>query len=275
MTETHRIQSKVITGRQDGPHLLITASVHGDEYEPMAAVRRLMNEIDPDRLSGRVTLVPVLNEPAFENKTRTGPDGLDLARIFPGRPDGSISERVAHAGAPLIASADYFIDLHTGGLAMRIMPMSGYLLHPDPQILQTQRRMARAFNLPIIWGTDPNLDGRSTSVGRDAGVPTLYAEWGGGGGCNPEGVQDYVQGCFNVMDELGMSPCDRPASRVRHVVEDPREGSGHMQVNYNARCAGYFEPARPLGDSVKVGDTLGTVVDPMGSVQETVARSIA
>ena len=273
MSDTLIIKRKCIECGRAGPHLLITGGVHGDEYEPMEAIRRLIREIDPARLRGELTLVPCLNEPAFENKTRSGPDGLDLARTFPGDPDGSITERIANAAARLIAEADYYIDLHTGGLAMVVSPMSGYTLNRDPRILDTQRRMSKAFNLPIIWGTDPNLDGRSLSAAHDANVPAIYAEWGGGGGCDSRGVRDYADGCLNVMAALDMIDRDRPAPRVRHVVEDARPQSGYMQSNYNAPRDGHFEPAVQLDDAVGVGDTLGAIVDPLGDVLDTVTST--
>ena len=267
---THPIEKTTLTGTKGGPHLLVSGGVHGDEYEPMAAIRRLISKITSETLVGSVTLAPVMNESAFENSSRTGPDGLDLARIFPGNPEGSVSECVGDAGAKLIESADYYIDLHTGGLAMRILPMSGYTLHRDPAILETQRRMARAFNLPIIWGTNPNLEGRSLSIARDAGTPAIYAEWGGGGGCHPKGVEEYVMGCLNVMAELGMVEKSPPPSRVEHVVEDDRPNAGYMQINYNAQIAGYYEPEREIGDMLRPGDILGRIVMPLGQVSEMV-----
>src|SRR5689334_20101049 len=102
MSEPVRLQQKSIVGQGDGPHLLITGGVHGDEFEPMAAVRRLMPLINPAELRGRVTLVPVVNEAAFARGQRTADDGLDLARTCPGKPDGSITERTAHALSDLI-----------------------------------------------------------------------------------------------------------------------------------------------------------------------------
>lgn len=273
MSETIEIKRRVIEGEQPGPHLLISGGVHGDEYEPMAAIRALGDRIDANELKGKLTLVPVMNEPAFAIRDRVAPDGLDLARTFPGDPDGSVTERVAHAGAQLIRSADYYIDLHTGGRVAAILSLSGYSLHPDPEILETQRRMAQAFNLPLIWGTSPDLQGRSLSVARDAKVPAIYTELGKGNGCDPKGVGDYIDGCLNVMAELGMLDRPRPESRVRHVVEDPRPASGHLQINYNAQASGFFEPAVGLADRVSAGDTLGVIVDPLGQVLETVTST--
>ena len=137
-------------------------------------MRRLGREIEPRALRGRVTLVPVVNEAAFWRGQRVADDGLDLARTCPGRADGSVTERIAHALSTLIGSADFYIDLHDGGKQLQVLPLAGYMLHPDPQILDRQRAMARAFNLPIVWGTDPRLEGRSLSVAREARVPAPW-----------------------------------------------------------------------------------------------------
>lgn len=254
-----------IAGHQPGPHLLITGGVHGDEFEPMAAARQLMGRVSPQTLRGRVTLVPVVNEPAFRLGRRTAEDGLDLARTCPGRQDGSVTQRIAHVLSKLIGSADYYIDLHTGGTRLRVLPLVGYMLHPDASVLNAQRQMARAFGLPIIWGTDPNLNGRSLSVARDAGIPAIYAEYHGGGDCEPAGVEAYVRGCLNVVASLGMMSAgpSSPAAEPM-IVEDDRPGSGHMQVSHPAPCEGFFEPAIALGQFAHAGQVLGTVTDVLG-----------
>jgi predicted deacylase len=271
-----QLSLREIRGREAGPHVLITGGVHGDEFEPMAAVRRLIDRLRREDLRGRVTLVPLVNEPAFRLGRRTAEDGLDLARTCPGRPDGSITERIAHALSTLIRSADFYLDLHTGGTRLRVLPLAGYTLHPDPAVLSTQRRMARAFGLPIVWGTDPNLPGRSLSVARDARVPAIYTEHGGGGGCDPAGVSAYVQGCLNVLASLGLLAASFavPSPEPR-IVEDDRPGSGHMQVNHPAPCAGFFEPAVRLGQRVAARQLLGTVTDSLGERVEAVRAAYA
>ncbi|MEX2172818.1 MAG: M14 family metallopeptidase [Pirellulaceae bacterium] len=219
---------------------------------------------------GRRTLVPVVNEAALARGQRTAADGLDLARTCPGRPNGSITERTAHALSQLIRSADYYIDLHTGGTTLSIWPMTGYVLHADPRVLDRQRQMARAFNLPVIWGTDPALPGRSLSVARDAGVPAIYAEYLGAARASTAGVRAYVEGCLGVLELLGMLDRPAPPPVVRYVVEDPRPQSGHLQLCYPSPIAGCFEAAVELGQSVIAGQSLGTLVDPLGSSRHEV-----
>lgn len=266
------LASYEIRGNAPGPHLLITGGVHGDEFEPMVAIRQLMTEIRPAELRGRVTLVPVVNEPAFALGQRTADDGLDLARTCPGRADGSVTERIAFALSTLIRTADLYIDLHTGGTRLMVLPLSGYVLHRDEQILNRQRRMARAFGLPLIWGTDPTLPGRSLSVARDANIPAIYAEYLGGGRLDPDGIQAYVMGCLNVMREFNMLPKIAGAipGPEPWIVEDDRPGSGHMQVNHPSPCDGFFQPLVELGQPVKQGDVIGTVSDPLGQHVATI-----
>ncbi len=248
-----------ITGSHAGPHLLILAGVHGDEYEPIAAVRNLLQLLEPENLKGRVTVVPLANEPAFLNRSRTGPDNLDLARTMPGLQSGTVTEQIAFELAALIRTSDYLIDLHTGGLALKISPLAGYMLHQAEAIQLKQKQMALAFNLPIVWATSPFLEGRTLSVARDANIPAIYAEWGGGSECQQAGVKDYVVGCCNVMRELGMVDGDPPPNQVRYIVEDFRDDSGHLQRNYPAPEHGFFESAIQLNENVQSGSRLGWI----------------
>lgn len=255
------IKSREIVGNEPSPHLLITGGVHGDEFEPIAAIHQLMERVDARTLRGRVTLVPVVNEPAFYRGSRTAEDGLDLARVCPGKPDGSVTEQIAHEVSRLIRTADYYIDLHTGGTELCVLPLVGYKMHPDKDVLERQRKMARAFNLPIIWGTHPGLDGRTLSIARDAGIPAIYAEYLGAARCHADGVTAYVEGCLNVLGALEMIDREQPASIVERIIEDDREQSGFMQICNTSPMTGFFKPAVALGDFVKSGDRLGTVTD--------------
>ena len=247
-----------------GPHLLITGGVHGDEFEPIAAIHRLqalfkLKDATVSGFRGRLTLVPLVNESAFLRGHRCGEDGLDLARSCPGRPAGSVTEQTAHALSELIRSADYYIDLHTGGTELSVYPLCGYVMHTNPQVLDAQRRMAQAFNLPVVWGTAANLQGRSLSVARDADVPAIYCESLGAATSSPAGVAAYVTGCLNVMSELGMLDRERPFSEVRYVVENSKPNSGHMQICNPSPVTGYWETHVQLGDAIRRGQFLGCV----------------
>ena len=260
----------VKVGNADGPKFLITAGVHGDEYEPMVAVRKLIHEFQGRELKGQMTLIPVVNQAAFRRHARTAEDGQDLARVCPGNIDGTPTEQVAAALSTFIQSTDFYIDLHTGGQLYDLQPLVGYNLHPDKKILDQQRAMARAFNLPIIWGTQARLEGRSLSVARDAGVPALYAEFGGGGG-NPAAVDAYVAGCLQVAGQIGIIDHPEPHSLVTYKVEDDRDEAGHLQIQYPSPADGFFQPAVKLGQIVERGQPFGKIVSELG---ETVGELI-
>ncbi|MCA9039916.1 MAG: succinylglutamate desuccinylase/aspartoacylase family protein [Planctomycetaceae bacterium] len=262
-----------IIGQQSGPHLLITGGVHGDEFEPMVALQQLGKLLPAytENLHGRVTLIPIVNEPAFMRRDRVAEDNKDLARTCPGSQSGSVTERIAAELTTEIRQADYYIDLHTGGTKIAVYPLAGYMLHPDPKVLDTSRRMALAFGLPVVWGTTSRLEGRSLSIARDAGIPAIYTEYLGGGTCSPGGVQAYLQGCLNILQELNLLQGDLPTidhgtakEHVQLTIEDDREGAGHMQVNHPAPIGGLWKPEVELGHFVQEGDCLGRISSPTG-----------
>jgi predicted deacylase len=153
---------------------------------------------------------------------------------------------------------------------MWVAPLVGYALHTDKTVLNEQRRMAKAFNLQLVWGTSAKLDGRTLSVARDYNVPAIYAEWMGAGICEASGVDIYVQGCLNVMTEIGMLERPAPTSAVERIIEDDRDGSGHLQLNYPSPLTGFFEAAVALHQAISIGDILGIVTDPLGEQTATI-----
>jgi predicted deacylase len=247
------------------PRVLITGGVHGDEYEPMVAVRTLIGRLERETLRGTVILAPVVNVSAFLRGERCGEDGLDLARTCPGSATGTITERIAHELSELIRSVDYYVDLHTGGARLRVWPLTGYTLHPDTEVLETQRRMARAFGLPFVWGTDPDLPGRSLSVARQANVPAIYAEYGGGSNrTNLGACSAYFSGCLEILRELRFLEREERPRTEPLIVEDSTPGSGHMQVYHPIPVEGFWHPMVRVGNRVRAGEALGTVSDALG-----------
>lgn len=252
-----------------GPRVLIISGIHGDEFEPMIATQELINLLPCELTKGSVSILPVANRSAYTLGTRCGEDGLDLARTFPGLDGGSITEITAFQIAGIIREADYLIDLHTGGNLFDITPLAGYLLHPLSSVLEKQQMMAEAFNLPVIWGTDPNVDGRTLSLARDLNIPAIYAESGGGTGISRDTVDNYVKGCLNVLSFLGMMDYSIKNKRSSfYWLEDHRSGQGHLQIKMPAPSEGIFRPLVSRGDHIQTGAVMGSVIDPLKN-QET------
>jgi predicted deacylase len=187
-----------------------------------------------------------------------------LARTCPGRRDGSPTEQIAFEFARLLEDADYYIDLHTGGVRLSIWPLTGYLIHQDSRVLEKQRMMARAFGLPAIWGTDPTVQGRTISVARDKSIPAIYAEYLGSGTYCADAVGAMTRGCRQVMAALEMYPLDGPPSKSQYFAEDNRTGSGHLQVCHPSPADGLFEPLVQPGDVIEAGVAVGLLTRDLG-----------
>ena len=244
-----------------GHHVLISAGVHGDEYEPMLATRVLIKKLPKLLKTGSVTIVPVVNISAAAADSRYGADGLDLARICPGNKEGTASEQSAAHISDLIKKADFYIDLHTGGRIFQIFPLAGYMLHASKEVLEKQQMMARAFNLPVIWGTDAAPNGRTLSVARDAHIPAIYVEYGGGNVVKKPIIKAYTEGCLHVLRQLNMGEKKDVKEKLMHWIEDYTPNNGHLQVKMPAPTEGVFTTKVQLGKRVTKGQLWGTITD--------------
>lgn len=260
---------KKVSAHQNGPRLVVIAGVHGDEYEPMLAAMGLVEKLPEILLKGEVVIVPIANYGAYDNQTRCGKDGLDLARTCPGKQDGSATEKVAFELSEIIKTADYLVDLHTGGVMYDISPLAGYMLHSSEEVLNEHRNMALAFGLPIVWGTEPGPEGRTLSIARDANIPAIYVEYGGGVNVRPQVTEAYQDGVLNILRYLKMIDGEVESKVVedRYWVEDYREASGFLQGKMPSPVSGIFVKNVNIGEQVKEGQKWGDIVDPMtGSV---------
>ena len=259
----------VVRGATGGKTLLASAGVHGDEFEGMSALRYLFEELQPEALCGTLVAVPVANPPAFEAGLRTNPDDRqDMARVFPGDVRGTITEQLAWRLTDWIGRADFYCDLHSAGQYYRMPALAGYQLRPEP-LLSAQRSAARAFGLPLIWGT-LGLPGRSLSVAAEQGIPSIYVEITGEGRCRPEDVAAYLRGLRNLLTHLGLLAGQVETSAPRWVVEDDRPQAGFLQVQNRAPVGGLFEPEVDVLAQVTKGQRLGAIRDALGQVRHVV-----
>lgn len=261
-----------ITGDTDGPTLLVMAGVHGDEYEGITAIPQVFAAIESEQLHGTLVMAPVCNPPAYRAAQRSSPiDGLNLARVFPGAINGSITQRIAYwIGEKLLRHADLMVDLHTGGIAYELPLLVGYV-HDDGALGQASLAAASAFGAPVLWGHPPPLPpGRSLSTATDLGIPCAYTEAPGKAGIDPDVVDCYREGVFNVMKHLGMLSGDP----VRRVLKHHLVGHGDLDSVIAASVAGLFQRERDLLDEVVAGQRLGVIRDESGLIlEEIIAKS--
>ena len=113
----------VINGQNSGPTVCLTSAIHGDELNGIEVVRRVMYDIKPEDLSGKVIGVPIVNLQGFQRGSRYLPDRRDLNRYFPGTNNGSLASRIANSlFNEVIKHCTYLIDIHTGSLRRTNLP---------------------------------------------------------------------------------------------------------------------------------------------------------
>lgn len=264
----------VARGSSPGPTLLATGAVHGDEYEGVIAIQDLFDELDVTTMAGSFVGVPVLNGPAFAAATReSGLDHMNLARIFPGSPTGSPSQRLAHAfQSHLLPLAALYVDLHAAGNVYAMRELAGYMLRDDA-VGARQRAAAIAFGLELVWGTAP-LPGRTLSAAADHNIPAIYVELNGEGRARPADVARARAGLRALLALLGITAGSYP-TEPRLLVEQPTAGSGHLQVDHPSPASGLFVPAVELWQPVARGQPLGAVRHPDGTTLATVTAARA
>src|SRR5438067_4212640 len=144
----------IAAGAQDGPVLALVAGTHGSEPSPIVALQRVRAELDTTLLAGTVILVHVANLPSFQRRTiYRGPhDWKNLNRVYPGRADGTASERIAHAiTTEVIDRCDCLVDMHSGDGNEALRPYSYWnKLGVDDAVDEQARAMALAFGLDHI-----------------------------------------------------------------------------------------------------------------------------
>lgn len=256
-----------VRGVSKGPVFLVNGATHGDEYEGPVTIQELFADLSPAEIHGTWLGVPVLNEPAMSVSRRAGKhDNQDLARIFPGKADGTVTEQIAFRfGHHLMKYCNYYVDLHSAGSIFRMIFLSGYGMNSDPEILEYQRRMANAFGGDLVWGT-PLFPGRTLSQAAEFGIPAIYAETTGSGGLLRRDVEQYKEGVKNVMRSVGMLDGDYPRRPRRFYREtsSQAEKEGFLQLDHPAPCKGLFLPSVDLWDKVTEGQELGKIVDAGG-----------
>lgn len=257
-----------VTGTPDGPTLTVLTGVHGCEYAPMAAVRQWWPTLRDRDLHGTVRAVPVLNMPAFRARSAfvVPEDGKNLNRCFPGNPEGSVTERLAHgAFTRLIEDSDALVDAHAGDLPEALEPFALYDAGPSES---RALELALAYGLGYVIRQEPGPEravaGSTSAAAAEIGVPAIIAEAGGRGLIESAAVSTHIRGLNGVLAALGMT--NEPAERR---MADPVRLTRFLWL-YCAQ-AGWWQPTVKPGEAVSRGHVLGTVTSIDGAdVLETV-----
>lgn len=252
-------------GRRDGPTVLITGGVHGDEYEGPAAIHGLFNHLDTAHLAGRVIGLPVINRAAWEARSRVAPtDQLDLNRVFPGQ-DEAVNEPTRALAAVVfehfVRPCDVLIDLHSGGVKLVHLPMVGWYAGG-----REAERLARTFHAEMTPWLIPDVAGVLSCEAHRAGKIAIGAEWGGGGRLDPAGAAAYAAGLRRTLAQLAEDLPDQPTTDTRKPI------AGSYQ---QTETGGLFVASVNLGDHVTPASTIGRLYNLLGEVRGEVRAARA
>ncbi len=265
----------IVNGSAAGPVLVLIAGTHGYEYPPITALQRVRKAIDPRRLKGTVVLVHIANPPSFFRRTiyYSPIDGKNLNRAYPGSPDGTQSERIAHViTTEVIERADYLIDLHggDGNEALRpfvYMPKTGVA-----ELDARSRELAIAFGLDHIVidaaplrDPDDSLYTDQTALTR--GVPAITTETGQLGSNDERWIAMAENGVWNVLRRLKMYPGD--ARSNDHIV---------WLTDYTVIRSpenGLFRAEVRDGYAIAAGGRIGTLTDVFGEEIDVIRAPFA
>jgi N2-acetyl-L-2,4-diaminobutanoate deacetylase len=241
------------------PTVILEGGNHGDEYEGPMVISELINTLDPGEIQGCLILMPATNIHAVAAGHRTSPvDGLNLNRTFPGDPRGSITEQIsAFINDHLFSRADAFLDLHSGGSSLDLLP-SGIVEPTDNTSLRSRNLAAvQAFDAPLTVVIDNLGDPRTaTASACRAGLVTVGTEMGGGGTVSISSLALCRRGVRNVLAHLGVLSPDKVA---------PRRGDGLLlelpgaAAYVFAPADGIFEPFHDNGRAVSAGEPAGRI----------------
>ena len=247
----------VVNGEQPGPTVCLTAAVHGDELNGIEMVRRIMHDISPDRLSGAIIGVPIVNVQGFRRGSRYLPDRRDLNRYFPGNPTGSAAARIAYSFFEnVVMHCDALIDIHTGSFERANLPQIRADLR-DPDVVE----LTQGFGATVILHSTPGV-GTLRHAATEAGIPTVTLEAGGPLQLELTEVKHGVKGIETLIGSLGMT-------KRRNFWGDP-EPVYYRSSWVRADSGGILLSDVSLGSSVRKGDLLGSITDPMNNARTEV-----
>ncbi|MBM6581873.1 succinylglutamate desuccinylase/aspartoacylase family protein [Microvirga sp. BT689] len=250
----------VINGTRPGPVLWVNGAIHGDEPEGPLCCQHLMREVRPEELSGTLVLIPVVNVPAYEAASRGNPldtFSYDMNRIYPGRPNGYLSERVAYAHFEWMTRvADMEISIHSGGAHSFLAP--AMFTDERPESVELGTAMGPGWGCMM---SSFNPKGSPMAAMAEAGKVGITVEYGGRSHTSPD-----------LFAKVGRVLADAILNVMRHYRMIPGEAkydenrTKGVQEALLAPESGLFlpEPDIKFLTPMKKGDKIGTIVNLFG-----------
>lgn len=260
-----RIPITIVHGKNAGPVLALTAGIHGYEYPPVLALQRLKQQLDPAKIKGTVLLVHVVNVPSFLKRTiyYNPYDWKNQNRAFPGRSDGTMTERIAYQITNnVLKQCDYHLDLHCGDGNEDLTTYLYYTETGDPDLDAATKALAINFGFKMIIHVFARPGEEPASMCANAslfmGKPAVTVECGRLGRSDEADIAALLRGCKNTLQHLQMLP-GQP-----QLLFDPIWINKTTYIRSDHE--GIFYPLTQGGGYVRTGELLGYLTDYFGNI---------
>jgi hypothetical protein len=273
---SHKVEIPITiaSGKEPRPTLVVTAGMHATEYAAIMTAYKLAQEVDPNDIQGSLIIAPLVNRYGFEafSRRENPVDHVNLNRIFPGNPNGSLSYQMAYVlFKEVISKADCYIDLHGGEIGESLAPFIVNYKTNDKVVDEKAESLIGAFGFEYVWQPANALDttnsaeqsesGFAITQATKVGIPSFIAEAGEEGRLEQKHVQLLYEGVLNVMRAMGMTKGKPKATNLRFC----REASYLL-----AGKSGMLQLAVKAGELVKSGQKLAEILSFEGNVLESV-----
>ncbi len=257
-----RLPVVLINGTQPGKTLYIQSISDGDELNGIAVIHEILSQVRPENLRGRIIAVPIVNFHAFHARQAHSPvDNMKMNRCFPGKAEGTSSERVAYRlFQSAIRQADYCIDLHQGGVHPMIDEVRVRVGEKHPQHAACLE-LARIFGIGYIFD-EKGPKGQLAQAAPEIGIPTIDPELGGCHGWDESSIAKGVRGVLNVLKSYDFIDGE-PELPQRQVVIN-------RFVTLLSNQGGFVYYQVKLYDRVEVYQPIAEIQDVFGQSREMI-----
>lgn len=271
-TELYALKQYIVQGSREGPHVVVNAGSHGDEFLAIDTAKRVYEELEPENVRGTVSIIPEANvfaclknkretpEPEFEvneSEERNLNRCFDSVDLEEG-PTGNITERLAYYILNLVSDADYCLDLHTA-------TAPGYKLEQirgktspkfSKEVHDAQEQLIRNSGIRYVIKTPSDSIGKGVLAGTAPlyGVPAVTVEIGGGAYSEDE-LERYTEVVMNLL---------KAADTLQGEPEDVEQEIYRDMHEVFATTAGEYEPKKESGDDIRKGEALGIIRNETG-----------
>lgn len=244
---------RVIRAEKDGPVLLLSGGLHGDEINGIEIVRRLIANDHLKLTAGTIIAIPLMNIYGFIQNVRGVPDGKDINRSFPGNKSGSLATLVAYTLMnEIIPQIDYGIDFHTGGASRANYPQIRCVFD-----IEKNMELAKAFSAPVTLNSSL-IEKSFRKASHKKGKHILVYETGESLRLDEHGINEGIVGTKRLMHYLGM--------RRKPTEDHPATTNFYKNSKWvRAKYAGIFNSTIELGEIIKKRQLLGKITDPFGN----------